>query len=113
MRKVCIIAMLAIFLLAFFFIVQGCGSPPEGTTYSVIYHDNGSTSGYPPADSGKYTTGMNATVLGKGTLLKEDHTFKHWNTRTDDSGDSYNEGETVEIKQGNVFLYAIWIETTE
>ena len=95
------------------FMVLGCDKPPEGTVYSVIYHDNGSTSGHVPNDFNEYTTGMEAIVLDKGTLLKTGYTFQHWNTKSDGTGDSYTSGNIIRINYLDVFLYAIWLESAE
>ena len=91
------------------FMVLGC-QPPEDGVYSVIYHGNGSTSGFPPTDSNEYTTGMEATILGKHTLEKEDHTFLIWNTKADGTGNSYTEDQKITINYSTVFLYAQWKE---
>jgi major membrane immunogen (membrane-anchored lipoprotein) len=83
-----------------------CGETPE--TFKVIYHDNGSTSGYPPVDNNEYESGSYATVLDKGTLIKEGYEFDAWNTRQDGTGTPYASGSKIEIKNINIFLFATW-----
>ena len=101
------ISILAVFVLAI--TVLGC-PPPEGGSYSIIYHGNGNTSGFPPTDQNEYTTGMKAIVLGQGeSFLKEDYYFLHWNTKADGTGDDYIAGDTITVGYITIFLYAIWI----
>ena len=102
MKKITFISLL---ILAF--ILLSCELPPEDTLYSITYHGNGNTYGYPPNE---YTTGMEAVVLDKGTLIKTGNTFLHWNTRSDGTGSSYSSGDTITINYTNIFLYAIWVE---
>jgi len=91
-------------------LVLGCDSPAEDATYKVIYHGGAGTTGFPPVDNTQYTAGMEATVLDQGTLLKDGHTFQHWNTRADGTGTSYTVGDKITIKNATVFLYAVWEE---
>ena len=105
MRKLLLLAVLVAFGLSF----TGCEADPDAT-YKVLYYDNGSTSGFSPIDPNQYKSGMEAIVLGKGTLEKRGAEFKNWNTNRDGSGDSYEVGEKITITDRNVFLYAIWIE---
>jgi len=90
-------------------LVLGCDPPAEDATYKVIYYGNGNTSGHPPTDNTQYTAGMEATVLGKGALLKDGYTFQHWNTRSDGTGTTYQEGDKI-IIHATVFLHAQWEE---
>ena len=104
MKKVglLLIVVLAVVLFA------GCTLDPDAT-YSVIYLDNRSTSGFSPIDRNEYKSGDEATVLGPGTLLKEGYTFLRWNTDAKGTGESYSGGDTIKIKNKTVFLYAIWV----
>ena len=102
MKKLGILIVFAIALL-----LGGCDVPPD-TVFSVIYHGNGNTHGFPPADNNEYTSGMEAAVLDKGTLEKTGHTFLHWNTRSDGTGNAYNHGDRIVISNSTIFLYAIW-----
>ena len=99
------IAILTVFVIAF--TILGC-PPPEDRLYSIIYHGNGNIYGHAPTDSNKYTTGMEAIVLGQGSLLKTGHIFSHWNTKADDTGDRYDTGDPITVGYLTIFLYAIW-----
>jgi len=83
-----------------------CGETPG--LFKVIYHDNGSTAGFPPVDDKEYTSGSYATVLGQNTLIKDGYTFDGWDTKTDGSGKRYNPGEQIKIEKITIFLYAMW-----
>ena len=87
----------------------GCElTPPD--TVKVIYHSNGSTSGFPPTDDTQYTSGMEATVLDQGTLKKTGYAFQGWNTDSQGTGTSYASGDKITINNATIFLYAIWVE---
>ena len=105
MKKISIVTILVIV-----FMILACDSHPEDRLYSIIYHGNGNTYGFSPVDPNEYTTGMDAVVLDKGTLVKTGYTFLHWNTRSDGTGDSYTSGDTITINYTNIFLYAVWVE---
>jgi len=87
-----------------------CGEKPE--TFKVIYYTNGSTSGFQPTDNNKYKSGEYATVLGPGTMVNTGHKFDGWNTKADNSGDTYKEGEKIQIKNINITLFPVWKEQT-
>ena len=93
-----------VFVIAF--LLVGC-DPPDAL-FSVIYHGNGNTHGYPPVDNSEYESGMEAAVLGRGTLEKSGHAFLHWNTRSNGTGNSYYIGDSLVIRNSTIFLYAIW-----
>ncbi|QQE79540.1 InlB B-repeat-containing protein [Alicyclobacillus sp. SO9] len=76
--------------------------------YTVTYKGNSSTGGTMPTDSNTYTIGMNATVLGDGTLAKTGYTFSGWNTKADGTGTRYASGSTLAMNASNVTLYAQW-----
>jgi hypothetical protein len=97
---------LLVLFVALGLIFVGC-SPDPDAEYSVIYHGDGSASGFPPTDSKKYKYGEEAVVLGKHTLEKPGYTFKNWNTKSDGTGHSYEPGSKITIN-GAVFLYATW-----
>jgi len=96
-----------IFVVCIILLFIACDKDPEAT-YTVIYHSDGSTSGYPPVDNNRYTSGSYATVLGQHTLLKTGHEFGGWNTKSDYSGDHYNSGNKIEVKNIDIFLFPVW-----
>ena len=84
----------------------------SGTTYSVTYNGNSSTSGSAPVDgSSPYEAGANVTVLGNtGNLSKTGYTFSGWNTQADGNGTNYAVGSTITSIDANKILYAKWTE---
>ena len=74
-------------------------------TYTVTYDGNGADSGK-TTDPTAYATGAKATVKANG-YTRNGYTFTGWNTKADGSGDSYAEGDPIEML-GNVVLYAQW-----
>jgi len=103
--KITILTILVSFGL--FFI--GCDVSPEAA-FTVTYHGNGNTYGFPPVDNNKYTSGMEAIVLDKGSLLKEGYTFQNWNTHAQGTGETYTSADKIKITSKNVILFAIWTE---
>src|ERR1044071_8009301 len=78
-------------------------------SYTVTYDGNGNDGGTAPVDpNSPYTYGSTVTVLGPGTLTRTNFTFSHWNTAADDTGTSYNPGDTFTLGAANVVLYAQW-----
>jgi len=96
--------LLVVFCVAF--LLFACGELPD--TFKVIYHSNGSTSGFAPVDKNKYKSGQFATVLGSGTLVNNGHTFGGWSIKLDNTGLLYNLGDQIEIKNINIFLFPVW-----
>ena len=84
-----------------------------GSSRTVTYHGNGSTTGTPPTDADSpYTAGATVTVLGNsGGLTKANHAFTGWNTAASGTGTSYAPGDTFPIAEPPVILYAQWIHT--
>lgn len=74
-------------------------------TYTVTYSANGGT-GTAPTDSTTYDSGATVTTKNN-TFTLEGKKFVYWNTKPDNSGVSYDEGDTFGIYQ-NTTLYAIW-----
>ena len=70
-------------------------------TYDVTYNANGG-SGTTAAQNGHYVT-----LRDNGFTAPSGKIFAEWNTASDGSGASYNEGEEVELT-ANLALYAIW-----
>ncbi|ANF98662.1 hypothetical protein AR543_06090 [Paenibacillus bovis] len=78
-------------------------------TYKVTYNGNGSTSGMPPADANMYRQGDTVTIAANtGNLSLSKHSFNGWNTQPDGSGTTYQPGQTLQIEDQNLILYAIW-----
>ena len=97
------------YILAVCFMVglfaAGCETEIEHK-YRVLYIGNGHTGGERPVDSVWYTSGMEATVLPPGSLVREGYTFKHW---VDDNYHlPHNPGDKVLITNSYIYLTAIW-----
>jgi len=105
MKKSCLIVTVLLILLM---ILAACNPDTEGKTYKIWYDANGATSGFAPTDNTSYKSGDTAKVLGKNTLVKTGYAFKNWNTKSDGSGDAYNEGDSIPVKNISIRLYAIW-----
>ena len=82
-------------------------------TYTVTYDKNGaSVTGTAPVDaSSPYHSGATVTVLGKGDLAWEGHSFSKWNTGANGQGTPYEVGATFDIL-ANTTLYAQWTTNT-
>ncbi|MBR5854081.1 MAG: InlB B-repeat-containing protein [Paludibacteraceae bacterium] len=95
--------------------VDGAGNycPAEATidititgTFTITYNANhASATGATTATTIAYPTGQ-GTVAANGFALAE-HQFVKWNTKSDGSGTSYNEGASITLT-GDTTLYAIW-----
>ena len=85
----------------------GCEPNPDAV-YSVVYFGNGNMFGFAPSDPAEYKSGMEAVILGKGTLIRNGYTFICWNTKADGTGKSYEAGSIAKIVDRNIFLYAVW-----
>ncbi|WP_461257884.1 hypothetical protein [Treponema sp. R80B11-R83G3] len=99
--------LLIVFIVVF--LLFACGE--LAGKYHVNYYANfapSEGSGYPPTDRNEYTSGEYAIVLDKNNLRKNGHEFDGWNTRQDYSGTHYKVGDQIEIKNFNVFLFAVW-----
>jgi len=105
MKKSCFIVTA---LLVLSMILAGCNPDTEGKTYKIWYHANGATSGFPPGDNRLYKSGETTNALGQNTLLYNGREFLYWNTRPDGSGVTYHIGDTITIKNNDIFLHAIW-----
>lgn len=75
--------------------------------YTITYDGNGHTEGIAPVDGTMYHMEDEANVL-TGTMTKLGFTFDHWNTKKDNTGDSYLPGDLLPIGTENVVLYAQW-----
>lgn len=96
----------------------------KDTTRFVTYNGNGNTGGELPMISHTSSAGVlrkvpveklnvddEMTVSDSGTLVREDYTFKGWNTRADGRGTSYAPGALIkysDVASGDLTLYAQW-----
>ena len=82
---------------------------PAKTTYS--FHANGG-SGSMPSVAVDYDTW--SVDCPDCTFTRDDWTFDHWNTKSDDSGESYYPDENLDCEDGErdvaITLYAIWTQ---
>ena len=82
------------------------------SAYSVTYDSNGAESGTVPVDSNYYIAGETVTLKGnEGNLAKSGYVFDGWNTASDGSGVTYLPGQTIEMQEGGITLYAVWAES--
>lgn len=82
------------------------GYVPTTYTYRITYNDNGGSGGPGYAD----VTGTSSTLstnIASGTPSRSGYTFKHWNTRSNGSGASYNPKDRISVSD-DITLYAIW-----
>ncbi|MGI6605876.1 MAG: S-layer homology domain-containing protein [Peptococcia bacterium] len=78
--------------------------------YCVTYDGNGSTSGSVPTDGNAYQGGDTVTLSENvGALSKTNYIFAGWQTAQDGSGTTYEAGDTFELGEANVTLYARWV----
>ena len=83
------------------------------STYSVNYYGNGNTSGAAPTGKSGLLSGDQYTVLGntgalRKTVGRDTYIFNGWNTKSDGTGEHYNNGDVITIKDSDVTLYAEW-----
>jgi uncharacterized repeat protein (TIGR02543 family) len=96
-----------------FFLMTGCIIDITSTvTYSVTYKGNNNTGGSVPTDSYNYASGEYVNVMGKNSLVRTGYTFAGWNTSSNGTGTSYDEGETFVMGSADKILYAMWNSTT-
>ena len=77
---------------------------------NLIYDGNANTGGTSPATVVDIE-GASVTIIGLGTLVREDYAFTSWNTSSDGSGTDYIAGATIVLTAGNITLYANWTRT--
>ena len=88
--------------------VNGVWGGEAPTELTVTFEANGSTE-YPVEGEMPSQT-VNAktdTALNTNTFTRKGYNFKGWNTATDGTGDSYEDGATVNLTE-NTTLYAQW-----
>jgi hypothetical protein len=105
MKKYCFAALLILAI-----ILVGCSGPDtEGKTFSILYHANGAE-GNVPVDTHQYISGETSVVKDKNTLYKDGYKFQYWNTKPQGDGIIYKVGETITVKNYDIFLHAIWVK---
>jgi hypothetical protein len=78
-------------------------------TFRIVYNGNSNTTGKTPIDTQQNEFNKTITVLGNtGNLMKIGFTFSGWNTAADGSGITYQAGETVDINDSEITLFAQW-----
>ncbi len=81
----------------------------ESIKYQVKYDKNNSVEGTAPVDPNEYMFNDTATVLDKGDLKYNEYTFKEWNTDKNGKCTGYKPGDTFNMPNSDVTLYAIWV----
>ncbi|MDR0767050.1 MAG: hypothetical protein LBE57_01175 [Methanosarcinales archaeon] len=78
--------------------------------FMIIYDGNGHTAGTAPRDWTVYIWDgefKNATIMGRGTLEKTDHTFTGWMTDGFNPERSYQPGQ-IRVMDSSIVLFAQW-----
>lgn len=79
------------------------------TSYTIKFNGNGATGGSTAQMSMTYGTAKNLTANG---FTRTGHAFKNWNTKSDGTGTSYSDKQSVNnltsTNGGTVNLYAQW-----
>jgi uncharacterized repeat protein (TIGR02543 family) len=104
----------ALFGVAFKALDWGTGTPQTtgGTSYTLAYSGNGSTSGSVPANQ-TGLVGQNMTVASNsGSLVRAGFTFNGWNTAADGSGTAYAAGSRFPMPKDGATLFAQWVGVT-
>lgn len=82
-------------------------------TYTVTYVGNGAEGGNVPIDLKQYQSQETITVLGNtGNLVKAGYTFVGWNTKADGKGVMHKAGQTMQMGEEDVVLFALWSKNT-
>ena len=78
-------------------------------TYTVIYNSNGGSGSMSPTEC----TYDVLTNLRSNSFSRNGWTFDGWNTKSDGSGTSYSDGQSVLnwLESGSITLYAMWVKT--
>ncbi|MCL2828336.1 MAG: InlB B-repeat-containing protein [Oscillospiraceae bacterium] len=74
--------------------------------YSVIYDANGGSGA--PVDDANYIKGEEVQVLGEGDLTRPGYEFEGWASDMADEDKVYAGGDTFEMPDDDVILYAVW-----
>ena len=76
---------------------------------NLTYNANGgSPADKVPAPVSQYTRIGTTVADMPEECVKTGFTFDHWNTQSDDQGDSYAAGDPITVEGGDVVLYAQW-----
>ena len=79
----------------------------ESTTGTITYNSN-----YGDNQTKTQTFTFNTdTQLDKNTFARTGYIFKEWNTKSDGTGESYTDGQTINVSK-DITLYAIWKNVT-
>jgi hypothetical protein len=81
----------------------------EGVKFSLSYNANGGSGAAPT--SAEYAYGTPVTAASGSGLSKLGRFFGGWNTRADGGGAAYPAGSSIVMNQGNLTLYARWMNT--
>lgn len=76
------------------------------STWTVSYNANGGTGTMTDASS-PYANGATVTTMANTFTAPSGKSFANWNTKADNSGTSYDVGDTFSIYEATT-LYAIW-----
>jgi hypothetical protein len=83
-----------------------------GSAFSLNYNSNGAGSGSVPTQTGLYSVGTKAVVLGNtGGLVKNGFSFGGWTLGQPDSGAVLNAGDQV-LMDAPKTLYAKWVSVS-
>ncbi|MBQ7701053.1 MAG: InlB B-repeat-containing protein [Candidatus Methanomethylophilaceae archaeon] len=78
------------------------------SNYYIIYYTNGG-SGFMDMQAVSRTSPTVAlNTVNSSYFYREGATFDHWDTRADDEGTDYSDGQTGVTLSGNITLFAIW-----
>ena len=84
-----------------------------GSTYSILYTGNGSTSGSAPSSQSYVYGDPGLTLRGNSSpLLRTGYNFTGWNTQPDGSGTAYTESQTAVTFPGDTVIFAQWSGNT-
>ena len=86
------------------------GEDGDPTSLQVVYFANGADAGAPPVDSNTYSVGDQVIVLANtGSLVRDGFAFAGWNTSEDGTGITYMPGDSFDMGDAEVELFAVWI----
>ena len=86
----------------------------KGTEYPVTYDLNGGSGATVPTDSEVYAAGQDVTAAAKpvGLTHPAGKSFAGWNTQANGSGTDVAAGGTISMPNGDLTLYAKWVDST-